>query len=134
MHEIRQYSLAAFGVALAIGLGSVGLSRAHEGHEHKHGAPLHGGKVTMTKEYHFEVVFAKNGLTVYPRTHEDQPIDASRLTGTATFYHPNSPRPWFERKLTASVASPGRAPTSIGTRANLSTVPATGAKRSEEHT
>jgi hypothetical protein len=105
-----------------------GLSRAHDGQEHKHGAPLHGGKVTMTKEYHFEVVFAKDGLAVYPRTHEDQPIDASRVTGTATFYHPNSPQPWFERKLAPSVARPGQAAASIGLRLDLSKVPATGAK------
>ncbi len=62
----------------------------------------------MTKEYHFEVVFAKDGLKLYPRSHEDQPIDASRLTGTATFYHPSSPKPWFERKLAATSRKPRR--------------------------
>jgi hypothetical protein len=125
MHMNGRKSLTVFGVALTLGLGSVGLSRAHDGHEH--GAPLHGGKVAMTKEYHFEVVFAKDGLKVYPRTHEDKPLDASRLTGTATFFHPNSPKPWFERKLAAS-ASPGQAASSIGTTIDLSKVPATGAK------
>ena len=82
----------------------------------------------MTKEYHFEVVFAKDGLKVYPRSHEDQPVDASRLTGTATFYHPNSPKPWFERKLAPTAASPGKAPSLIGTAIDLSKIPATGAK------
>jgi hypothetical protein len=82
----------------------------------------------MTKEYHFEVVFAKDGLTVYPRTHGDQPLDASRLTGTATFYHPNSPQPWFERKLVPSAARRGQAASSIGLKLDLSPVPATGAK------
>jgi hypothetical protein len=99
---------------------------AHEGH--KHGTPLHGGKVAMTSEYQFEVLFAKGGLKVYPRTHEDKPIDASRLTGSATFYHPNSPKPWFERKLAASAVSPGQVVSSIGTTIDLSKVPATGAK------
>ncbi len=128
MHMIARKSPTAFGVALALGLGSVGLSRAQDGHEHKHGAPLHGGKVAMTQEYHFEVAFAKDGLKVFPRTHEDKPIDASHLTGTATFYHPNSPKPWFERKLAASAASPGQAASSLGTAVDLSKVPAPGAK------
>lgn len=94
----------------------------------KHGAPLHGGKVTMTKEYHFEVVCTKDGLKVYPRSHEDRPLDASKVTGTAIFYHPNSPKPWFERKLTATAASLDKASSSIETSVDLSTVPATGAK------
>jgi hypothetical protein len=80
----------------------------------------------MTKEYHFEVVFTKDGLKVFPRTHEDQPIDASRLTGTATFYHQNSPKPWFERTLVASAASPGQVGSSLGKTINLSRVPTTG--------
>ena len=126
MHMIGRNSLTVFGVALTLGLGSVGLSRAHDGHEH--GAPLHGGKVAMTKEYHFEVVFAKDGLKVFPRSHEDRPIDASRLSGTATFYHPSSPKPWFERKLAPAAGSPGKAPSSIGTVVDLSKVPTTGAK------
>ena len=94
----------------------------------KHGAPLHGGKVAMTKEYHFEAVFTKDGLKVYPRSHEDKPVDASKLTGTATFYHPNSPKPWFERKLAASPATPGQSVSFLGTTTDLSKVPATGAK------
>lgn len=128
MYETWKKSLTVLGVSLALGLGSVGAAWAHDGQEHKHGAPLHGGKVAMTQEYHFEVVFAKDGLKVYSRTHEDKPIDASRLTGIATFYHPNSPKPWFERKLAASAASPGQAASSIGTTIDLSKVPSTGAK------
>ena len=94
----------------------------------KHGAPLYGGKVTMTKEYHFEVVFAKDGFKVFPRDHEDKLLDASKLTGTATFYHPNSPNVWFERKLTAIPAAPGRPVSFLGNTIDLSRVPATGAK------
>lgn len=120
--SINRFTTTAASLALALG----GLALADDGH--KHGAPHHGGKVAMTKEYHFEVVFAKDGLKVYPRSHEDQPIDASRLTGTATFYHPDSPKPWFERKLAPTAASPGKAPASIGSSVDLSKVPATGAK------
>lgn len=124
MQTLRIYRLTTFAGIFAIALGAI--ARAHDGHDH--GAPLHGGKVAMTKEHHFEVVFAKDGLRVFPRSHEDQPVDASRLAGTATFYHPSSPKPWFERKLAPTAASPGRAPSSIGTAIDLSKVPATGAK------
>ena len=121
--SINRLTTFAAGLTLSLGLGC--LASADDGH--KHGAPLHGGRVAMTKEYHFEVVFSKDDLKVYPRSHEDQPVDASRLTGTATFYHPSSPKPWFERKLAPTAASPGKAPT-IGTAIDLSKVPATGAK------
>jgi len=128
MQTVRINRLTTFAgsFALALTLGVSGPASADDGH--KHGAPLHGGKVAMTKEYHFEVVFAKDGMKVYPRSHEDQPVDASRLTGTATFYHPSSPKPWFERKLAPTAASPGRAPASIGSAIDLSKVPATGVK------
>ena len=124
MHALKIKTLAAIGFAFALSL--AGPASADDGH--KHGAPLHGGRVAMTKEYHFEVVSARDGVKVFPRTHEDKPLDATRLTGTVIFYHPNSPKPWFERKLTATAASPGQAVTSIGTTVDLSKVPATGAK------
>jgi hypothetical protein len=83
MHETarkRQSRLfAMFGSALALGFGIA--ASADDGP--KHGVPLHGGKVAMTKEYHFEAVFAKDGLKLHPRTHDDEQIDASKLTGTA---------------------------------------------------
>ena len=124
MIRLTRFMKVAASLFLALAPGAV--ASADDGH--KHGAPLHGGKVAMTKEYHFEVVFAKDGLKVYPRSHEDQPIDVSRVTGTATFYHPNSPKPWFERKLAPTAARPGEAPSSVGTAIDLSKVPATGAK------
>lgn len=126
MQMIRCNRLLTFAGSLALALGLNSLAPADD--DHKHGAPLHGGKVAMTKEYHFEVVFAKDGLKVFPRSHEDRPIDASRLSGTATFYHPSSPKPWFERKLAPAAGSPGKAPSSIGTVVDLSKVPTTGAK------
>jgi hypothetical protein len=123
--RLRHFKSAAMlGSALALNLGVT----AHADDPHKHGAPMHGGKVAMTKEYHFEAVFAKTGLKVFPRTHEDKPIDASRLTGTATFYHPNSPKPWFELKLAATAASTDKAASSVGAAIDLSKVPASGAK------
>ena len=103
---------------------ALGLAAAAADEEHKHGAPLHGGKVAMTKEYHFEAVFNKDGLKLYPRTHEDKPIDTARLTGTAMFQDPNAPKPLFEQKLAATPASPGQAVSSIGARIDFGKVPA----------
>jgi len=116
--------LAPIGSALALSF----LVAASADDGHKHGAPLHGGKVAMTKEYHFEAVFAKDGLKFHPRTHDDRPIDASRLTGTATFYHPNSPQPWFGQKLTPVPSGPGQVSTSLQASRDLSAVPAAGAR------
>ncbi len=114
------------GIVPALALSFVVAAPADDGH--KHGSPLHGGKVAMTKEYHFEVVFAKDGLKLYPRSHEDKPIDASRLTGTASFYHANSPKPWAEQKLVATLAKPGQATASVQATIDLSNVPASGEK------
>ena len=115
---------AIFVSAFMFGLGAA--ASADEGH--KHGAPLRGGTVKMTQEYHFEAVFTKDGVKLYPRTHEDQPLDTSKVAATATFYHPNSPRPWFEQKLVAPAVAPGIAPTSLDASVGLSKVPAGGAK------
>ena len=46
-------SITMFTAVFSLGLGVLAI--ADDGH--KHGAPLHGGKVAMTKEYHFETVF-----------------------------------------------------------------------------
>ena len=116
--------LATIGSALA--LGSLVAIAADEGH--KHGAPLHGGTVKMTKEYHFEAVFTRDGVKLYPRTHDDKPLDTSKVAATATFYHPNSPKPWFEQKLAAPAAVPGRASSSLDASIGLSNVPSAGAK------
>ncbi|MHB8879183.1 MAG: hypothetical protein ACYC8T_36245 [Myxococcaceae bacterium] len=116
--------LAIVAPALMLGFGVA--ARADE--EHKHGAPLQGGKVAMTEAYHFEVVFAKDGMKVFPRTHDDEVLDVKGLDGTATFYHPNSPRPWFQQKLTPKAAGAGLPATYLGSSVNLSKVPTKGAK------
>ena len=132
MKDFSIKAIATCGFLLAFGLSSAGIAAAFDDQDHaahKHGAPLQGGKVVMTKAYHFEVVATKTGLKVYPRTHGDTPIDASKLTGVATFYHPNSPKPWFDRKLTPSApASAGQPVRSIEVAIDLGNVPATGAK------
>ena len=126
MKPHRSSVSAMLASALVLGLGVA--APADDGH--KHGAPLHGGKVAMTKEYHFEVVFTKDGLKVYPRTHEDKPLDSSKLTGTATFYHQNSPKPWFDKPLTPtkSSASLGKTTESLEAKVDTRKVPASGDK------
>jgi hypothetical protein len=135
MNSHRSSDSVTFAFALVLSL----TVAAQADDQHKHGAPLHGGKVAMTQEYHFEVVFTKDGLKVYPRTHEDKPLDSSKLTGTATFYHPNSPKPWFDKPLTptkahavakasAPAASAGHAAESLEAKVDTSKVPASGAK------
>lgn len=121
MRAIRSISLAA----LAIGLGGLRVCHGHDGHDH---AGPHGGTLTKAGSRQFEVVFAKAGLKLYPLTPDMKPVDASRLAGTATFYHPNSPNPWFQKPLRPAAVVPGQTPTSLDLALDLSTIPATGAK------
>jgi hypothetical protein len=122
-HRLMSASIRA---ALVFGLGLSATVRAQE--SHRHDVPLHGGELAITKAYHFEVVFAKDGAKVYPRTHQDKPLDTSKLSGTATFYHPNSPKPWFARPLHAASRVAGQAPESLDLVLSLATVPPSGAK------
>ena len=61
-----------------------------------------GGLVTKTGLYQFEVFFYRTGVRVFPQRPAGTPLPASRFAGTATFYHPNSPKPWFSRPLRAA--------------------------------
>ena len=98
-------------------------SRAYESQDR--GVGSHGGTLEMTRHYRFETVFTAAGVKVYPYGMEGKPLDATKMSGKATFYHPNSPAPWFERPLGAS---PGPAPVSLECTINLSKVPASGVK------
>lgn len=90
--------------------------------------PQHGGVVSSTDGYRFEVVFERSGVKVYPLTKDGKPIDASGLSGTATFYHPNSPKPWFSRELARGTAAAEKRPASLELAIGLGSVPETGAK------
>lgn len=90
--------------------------------------PQHGGSVSSTTAYRFEVVFERGGLKLYPLTKEGKPLDASGLSGTATFYHPNSPKPWFSRELTRGIPSADKRTTSLDLAMGLASVPESGAK------
>jgi hypothetical protein len=121
MQMSRLLSLAT----LAIGLGGPRVGLGHDGRDH---AGPHGGTLTKAGSQAFEVVFAKTGLKLYLLVPDQKPADASRLTGTTTFYHPNSPNPWFQRPLRPAAVAPGQAPTSLDLALDLSTIPPTGAK------
>ncbi len=123
MHVSRLKSLA---VAAALGLVLVGASRAQDGRDQ--GTGPRGGTLERTKHYHFEVVLTATGVKVYPYGMDGKPLDAARMSGTVTFYHPNSTQPWFNRPLSA----PGQAKESLDCAINLSKVPAKGAKATFE--
>jgi hypothetical protein len=87
-----------------------------------------GGLITQSGQRRFEVFFFPTGVRVDPQGPAGEPVDVSRVAATATFYHPNSPKPWFSRSLAAGAAAPGRAPTSLEHAIRLTNVPARGVK------
>ncbi len=118
--------IVACGIVSSLGLGSAVPTTAFA--DPLRPAAAHGGTLEKTQHHQFEVVFTEHGLNVYPFTIDGKPLDASKLTGTATFYHPNSPDPWFNRPLQPAPATPGQASPALGVRVGLSKVPITGAK------
>ncbi len=86
-----------------------------------------GGTLAKTSRNQFEVFYYPTGLRVYPLDSAGSPIDAAKLSGTATFYHPNSPKPWFSRPLHGDATS-AAAPASLDLVIGMRTVPAMGAK------
>jgi len=53
------------------------------GHTHERSS-LHGGRVTMTKEFHFEVVFLRDGIQVHLYDRNQSPIPFRTASGEAT--------------------------------------------------
>jgi hypothetical protein len=103
-----------------------GTLRAQEGHHHA--GPAHGDEAAQASHYHFEATFSSSGLKLVAHGRDMKSIDASGLKATATFYHPNSPKPWFTRELRSGVVARGLAPQSLGLAMDLSKVPPKGAK------
>jgi hypothetical protein len=87
-----------------------------------------GGALAKVGQYGFEVFFYPTGLRLFPEDAAGTPLDASKLTGTATFYHPNSPEPWFARPLHPVAAGSGGTSESLDLVIGLGAVPPTGAK------
>jgi hypothetical protein len=122
MKAIRSIGSAML-VMVLVGLG---VTLGHDGHD----APgPHGGVLVESGPYHFEIVFSKTGLKIYPLTTDQKPLDASRLTCKATFVHPNAPdKTWFEMPCRVALPPSGKAPSALNLDVDLSAVPATGAK------
>jgi hypothetical protein len=87
-----------------------------------------GGLIAKSGQHQFEVFFFPSGVRVYPQGPAGEPLDVSRATATATFYHPNSPKPWFSRPLAPEAVAPGQAPASLEHAIGLANVPARGAR------
>jgi len=119
MHRFRWLAVLAVGSWLGVP------ALADEKDEVK---PQHGGTVSSTKSHKFEVVFERGGLKVYPLTRDGKPVDASGFSGTVTFYHPDSPKPWFDRDLSRGTLAADKRPTSLDLTMALTSVPETGAK------
>jgi hypothetical protein len=84
-----------------------------------------GGALAKGGGYQFEIFVFPTGVRLFPTSATGAAVDVSKLTGTATFYHPNSPDPWFSRPFPAATTSGA---TSLDLPINLATVPPTGAR------
>lgn len=127
MQATGRMIVTTFGAALLAGASLIGTAGAHDGHDH--GGAQHGGAEAKTKNYHFEAVFTAGGVKLYAHGAGHKELDASKLSASATFYHPNTPdKPWFSRELKAARVSAGHPAESLDLAIDLSKVPAKGAK------
>lgn len=126
---LKIVALAGIALASAWGVGRIGAQE-----EAKTTKSARGGLLAKTERYQFEVFFYPTGVRVFPQDNAGVPVDTTRLAGTATFYHPNSPTPWFSRPLRGAATIPGQAPAALDLAIGLSNAPATGAKVTVEVT
>ncbi len=122
MHPTSRNVLLASVTVLAATWGLVRISSVGAQEELKAARSARGGLLAKTARHQFEVFFYPTGVRVLVETASGQPVDASRASGTATFYHPNSPQPWFSRPLN-STAQAG-----LEFAIGLGNAPATGGK------
>lgn len=76
----------------------------HAGHDHDQ-ATLHGGRVTVVEDYHFETVFSKDGIRVFIYTANQAPMMVKKVKGTATLAFENGPK--VDLKLVRTEPSEG---------------------------
>lgn len=124
--KVVTWAVGVFTLANTWGPSPMGSAMADE--ESRLTKSARGRAVATIGAYRFEVFFYATGLRVFPQDAQGAPLDAAKLTGTATFYHPNSPEPWFARPLRPAAAGPGLASESLDLAIDLSTVPPSGAK------
>lgn len=124
----RQKIIAAAGIGLmaVLGLGSYGRVDAQEVTSRVRSA--RGGILATADGHQFEVFFYPTGVRVFLLDASGRPVDASGLTGHATFYHPNAPdSPWFSRPLHPDQTAPDHLPASLDLSIGLATAPRNGA-------
>jgi hypothetical protein len=86
-----------------------------------------GGILATAEGHQFEVFFYPSGVRVYLLDASGRPVDASGLTGHATFYHPNAPdSPWFSRPLHLDQTTSDHSPVSLELSVGLERAPRKG--------
>jgi hypothetical protein len=80
---------------------------------------LRGGMLASASQHEFEAFFYPTGLRLFVSDAAGRPAALNRLAATVTFYHPNSPAPWFARNL-------HRGNGSLDLNMNLSSLPSSG--------
>src|SRR3954468_5188655 len=121
MRPTPRYVLLASVVVLAGAWGFVRIRAVGAQEVLQSAKSARGGLLAKTARHQFEVFFP-TGAPVLAETVAGQPVDASRASGTATFYHPNSPQPWFSRPLSGTAQGGLEFPIGLGN------APATGGK------
>ena len=117
------------GILLLGGLMSLALlPRADAGDEAPPTKSARGGFLGKTERHQFEVFFYAEGIRIFPQDSTGKGLDAKNLSAIATFYHPNSPSPWFDRPLQPATAAAGQPSTSLVRAIGLGTVPESGVK------
>lgn len=95
--SLRAIALAGLGLASTWGILRAGKVDAQE--QAKVAKSARGGLLARVEHHQFEVFFFPTGVRVFAQDHSGATLDATKLGATATFYHPNSPQPWFARPL-----------------------------------
>lgn len=115
-----------FALAIAWSTGLLGIADAQE--EPTVAKSARGGLLAKNAGHQFEVFFYPTGLRLFPLDSAGRTVATSKLAAIATFYHPNSPKPWFTRPLHGVTASAGEPPASLDLVIGLGTVPPHGAR------
>jgi ribosomal protein L30E len=94
--------LTAGALSSPVFAGYVGNQHEHHAEGERHSsneAGAHGGHVTMTKEFHFEVAFDRKSTRVYLYDSKQNPISAKDVTGTVNISFPDQSRKPLDVKL-----------------------------------
>jgi len=113
--------VAVMSVAMCVVWNAVRLDRAEAQENAVTMKSVRGGLLAKTAHHQFEVFFYPTGVRVFAHDHLGVAVDATKFSGTATFYHPNLSQPWFSSPLTGTSQS-------LDLAIGLSNAPASGAK------